>query len=299
VRRVVLLGQSVADVHFGVNADLSERGLWIKPSLPTIQAVTIHPVDIARVIAWRARSHLTYLAEKLTGRSFGTPIVAALAVWGLWVGLRSRRAVAGQALLVGIVALAILQTFLIIFENIRFLLVLLPFVLLWAAAGAVALADRLAGSMARKGQGSASVAWLVPALLLAVAMTAAYGVAHEEYALKTFDRSTRRIAEVGRSLSVGLSPRVRLAETSTAFSYYADAEWVPFPVSDGETAARYLERRGVQLVVIRESTIDRRTYLRSWARQGIPGAAASLLSEGQLESGERYWIYRWTRKVVD
>lgn len=295
-RRVILRGEDVNYAHYAVGPDLVDRGVWLKPAIVTIGEFRLRLVDLVQLMGRRASAASSFVWETMTGKSFGTPIVFGLVILGL-VGLPWKPGVSAlHLLMLAIVSIACLQTTLIIFENVRFLLVPLPFLLGWAAAGAIHLLRWLHGAMESLGE-----RWVPPrlvanaavGLLLSLAFGVAYRVAHTAYPIKMFDRSTLFVEEIGRRLSSGVESRVRLAEASTAFSYYADADWIPLPYCDSDTALRYFEKKQVSHIALRESLIDARPYLRDWMASGIPSPRAELVQEGRSEAGERFRIYRW------
>jgi hypothetical protein len=296
-RRVLLEGQDINQAHYAVEPNLAEQGVWLKPAIASVREVRFSITDVIQLIKRRASVAFPFLWDTVTGKAFGTPMLISMAFLGVFASQWKNAVQPVQLLMLAIVLIACLQTTLIIFENVRFLLVPLPFLLIWAAAGALHLMRWLRGTLE-----CSDYNFLHPVgvsrggvfLILLVSLSVAYRVAHQVYPIKKFDKSTRFVAEIGRQLSSGVETRVHLAEASTAFFYYADAEWVPLPYSTSETALNYFDKRQVTHIALRESAIDSRPYLRNWMANGIPSPRAELIQDASLESGERFRIYRWT-----
>jgi len=141
--RVTLANENIWKVHYEVDRDLNERGIWIRPYNDTIATAHLELVDLARYVAAKIQSKTilwlggTILGVTPDGLAFGTPLFFLLSVIGLLFSIRKQNKIAGQCLLLAFAGTFLSEALLVVFHNVRFLIVLIPTMAVWAAAGAV------------------------------------------------------------------------------------------------------------------------------------------------------------------
>jgi 4-amino-4-deoxy-L-arabinose transferase-like glycosyltransferase len=300
--RVVLHDEPKWKVHFEVDRDLNERGIWNRPYVDTIRSFHFELGEMTRYIAAKVQSKTSlWLCGIIFGLipdgiSFGSPLFFGLAVVGLFVSFRSRKEIAGQSLLLAFVVTFLLQILLVVFHNVRFLIVLIPTMAIWAAVGALHVYSWvLKRGIVPVGDNDFMPRRMNMYMLATVSALLAIGhvMALSRPPLSLFNQRSLPIRLAAQSLAAEEHQNrpILVGENTTAF--YADAEYCPFPYADEATALRYFEKRKVSYIVLTESTIKQAPYLPSWWMHGIPSTSAVLLREVTTSAGERVRFYRW------
>lgn len=62
-------------------------------------------------------------------------------------------------------------------------------------------------------------------------------------------------------------PHARISEVAPIITYYAHGTIVRLPWTDSEKARRYVEKQGVEFVVLQSIDLGRRPYLHEWYQQ--------------------------------
>ncbi len=296
VKRVALDGENLLKVEYGINSDLSESGIWNRPYMATIQVAKFEPAVIVHLIWARAGTALYNVGREILSPSFGTPLLFGLTLLGLFSSPWRRGLFAGQSIMIMYVSIASLETLLDVFSNYRFTLPLLPFFLIWAAAGAFRLVG-LATAMAQRSSWTRSRASLLGRVACGVALIVPLGISCAAtprlYSLARFNDSTRLIRDVGRQLSPGGLDQIRMAEAFNIFSYYSEAQWVPFPFANSDTVLQYFNKKKIDYLVLRESDAAMWKFVKTWMQNGIPSSRAIQIYSGVLGTGENFRIYKW------
>lgn len=81
-------------------------------------------------------------------------------------------------------------------------------------------------------------------------------------------------------------------DSSTAIAFEAGASWVYFPYTDGSLALRYIEKKGVNFIVMREDWPAGAPYWKDWLNKGIPDQRARLVYNQRMARGV-ILIYEW------
>ena len=251
---VLLANEDKWKVHFEVDSDLNERGIWNRPYNDTIQTANFNLAVFARYIAAKVQSISTIwlvgtvLGLTPDGIAFGTPLLFLLSAIGLLHAVRTRKKIAGQCLLGGFVAIFLFQVLLVVFHNVRYLIPLILPMSVWAAAGVPILYAWVTKRLAT----AESNTYFTPArthafigLALGAMLIATHVVALGRTPLSRFDESWRPVVVFAQSLAEA-KPTTRpvfVGQNTTAF--YANADYCPFPYADETTALRYFDKRGV------------------------------------------------------
>jgi hypothetical protein len=234
----------------------------------------------------------------LKSHAFGGVLFFLLVLTGFGYGwLKARRW--PQAFLSLAMAAVVGATFSLQFYYVRYSYVLLPLVLLWAAAGAAWLSGRVA-SLVLAGRATASPSF--PRLAAAVGMVlvlGVVGVAATAEVHAAFDEFGNTKAGAAFTRQAGLWLRDRppagkvVMDVGTAIPYYARGEFVALPYASSETARRYIDFKRPDYVVLRGVLASHLPYLEDWLAHGVPGDHLRLVYEVGKSGPERIKIYEW------
>jgi len=301
--RVVLEEEDVSKVHYEVDVNLNERGVWNRPYMDTIGDADFDLKEMllylfTRMTSWTSK----WLIGAITGfghggAAFGTPAFFGFAVVGLLVALLTQHRISGQLLLMAAAAIYVAQNFLIVFHNIRFLISLVPIMSVWAGAGFLFIYSCLV-------EWSETVPWSLrfrqmAVVLLGVFLSALLIVAHfgamKQDTIAAHSYKWRPIVEaaraIGQSYLGGSSKPILVGPTTLGF--YAGLEHRPFPFADEQTALRYFDKHKVGYIAFSNRHDGRAPYLASWWSRGIPSSSAILLREVAAADGRAFRFYKW------
>jgi 4-amino-4-deoxy-L-arabinose transferase-like glycosyltransferase len=284
------------DASFGVATDLSEQGVWMRPHATALQSVKMAPKDIVRYLARRVGSVSGFLKNTLVaGGMLGSPLIFALALIGLFSKPWPRELAIAQLFFFCILAISSTALFFIFYLSPRFLITFIPFLSLWAAAGIVALRDWLATTL-ELAMPKRGLRWLPTGfgllLLIAVPLGTLQGVA-SLYELRMFNASNRPVKIAAQWLDhYAPGPKI-VTDSLDVFPFHARATFVPLPYADSSTALRYLEKRQVRFIVLRDADKTSTPYLESWLKQGVPADGAKLIYNESSPALGRILIYEW------
>ena len=304
-QRIVLGNENTWKVQYEVDRDLNERGIWIRPYNDTIGTAHLDLVNIARYIAAKIQSKSilwlggTILGVTPDGVAFGTPLFFLLSVIGLLFSIGKQVKIAGQYLLLAFVGTFLFQALLIVNHNVRFLIVLIPTMAVWAAAGSVVLyawvRQMSAATLSYNYFAARSTNALIGAAV-GMIVVACHAVALGRPPMSWFDERWRPVVEAAQSLAEAKQRKRPVLVGSNTIAFYANADYSPFPYADEETALRYFDKRGVKFFVLTQTMgqIQQAPYLASWWAHGISSRAAVLM--GEVNGGEKVRFYRWRQE---
>ena len=107
-------------------------------------------------------------------------------------------------------------------------------------------------------------------------------------------RSERPIKIAGEWLRATSTEPIRLLASSTPISFHAKAAHFWLPYCDEKTALLYIERKNINIVVVRKSD-DSRPYSKSWAENGIPDPRAKLIYAADIGTRDKVMVYQIKR----
>jgi hypothetical protein len=128
-----------------------------------------------------------------------------------------------------------------------------------------------------------------------VLVASAIGVRHTDEMSQSWDPERQEQIAVGkwlRSQGTGL----RVVDSFLTASFYAGDVLSDFPWTDGRTAVRYLEHRSPAFVIMHESQVNSRPYLKEWFER-VPDARLTLVKTFDGTAGETR-VYRWRELMV-
>jgi 4-amino-4-deoxy-L-arabinose transferase-like glycosyltransferase len=282
-------------VALGINQDLEEVGVYNRPNLDVIKSSKIPLQKVIHIAIANGLHNLPMLVIGISSDAFGSALLVGLVVLGLFGRSWDRELMISQFYLLfvvlGVPCLGLLTIFRV--DN-RFLLLLLPVMIIWASRGIVQASGwtgatiRVAGSrsaMSRK----AGMAVGLGAMLLLISL---YGV-RQVWELTAFDYKSRPVKQAGKWLDALMPGPKTVMDASTVLAFHARASFVCFPYSDSSLALSYIEKKGVDFIVLREEWLPPVPYMKDWLDKGIPDRRAQLIYSYEMSGRGRILIYRW------
>lgn len=290
-------GASSYEAGFSVDANLIETGAYIQPNR---DAFVTHPLsreEALDVVLTRIKSAIRSALAHLTADSaLGAPPLFALALVGLLMRPLGWRDVYAPVLIAAVLSLTSAAPVFIYYDSVRFYLAFVPLLCIFAGAGVVATArwgrDTAVALGGRPDLASAAGGAL-GLVAAASVLICAYSVVPGD--LSNYDASKRPIRAAGEWLRETAGPSARVMDTNVVVAYHARADVSWFPYCDETTAIRYIDKKNVQYLVLRDWRSDAVPYLRRWLDQGVPDGRGTVVYSTTLTSGERIRIVRWNR----
>lgn len=295
----MLTGMSYIAAGYEVQDDLTPTGVFVRSDLSVVRSNRINPSEMAQYLFASAKGN-GMLALRMVTRapSFGAPLLGALIVIGFFRRSWRRPRALQEVLLLSVVVCVLLAILSVQFFYMRFLYALLPVLIVWGARGIGEMATWTQGTLVgigwighqRRGHGTAVACGLVALLLLVTGQ----GVGQDSD-LTQGGYGQRLIRAAGESLKKtppGRPGRKKIMDSDGVIAFYAGGTLAAFPYAESSVAIRYIERKGVDVVVLKE-TVTNRPYLREWVAKGIPDTRAERLLDFHDPVAGRVVIYRW------
>jgi hypothetical protein len=289
--RRVAAGVPPAQALHGIEDDLTETGLSVRPSVVTLRTVRASPGESVRFYLQSARLNGPRLFHELTSDMvLGGAILFALAVLGWfadpWDLPRLYRETFVLVLLGALVApLLTLQHFSPRFGLPFLTLLLVPTARGWDQTGRWAQAT---GASLRWRAARYALLALQPLLLLGMVVASLHGLPDVED-LQVPDPEERVVATWIRQHSRG---HERIVDSAPIVAYYAGAAFSPFPYARPETALRYMKHMRVGFVILRSGT-EPAPYAEDWLVHGVPDPDATLAYRAPATGGGDIVVYRF------
>jgi hypothetical protein len=295
-----LEGKSLPVASRELTADLRELG----PDLDTSAYTTFSPYptgmrDLARYYVRAGHKNAKWLRyELLDSDHFGGGFLVALTFFGLVGRQWDQRRLFCEGYLIGIVMYIVLLVLATHLQIWRYAFPLLPFILLWAALGAVYLFDwfcRTSGEI----HIPATAGTIVSACAVLLYVLFVFRLVN--YAVPTLDEITSGWAPNQELKEAGLwlrhhDPGFKTAFTNDVFCYYSRSYESIFPYTDGETALRYLHEKNPDYIFLYSDSVNAPYYSR-WVEEGIPDPSAIPIYERVLADHRKIAIYRWDHTI--
>jgi 4-amino-4-deoxy-L-arabinose transferase-like glycosyltransferase len=295
--KMILAGISEESASEGVNDNMQEIGVSLG------QVNKFITVDGAKRDG--LLSYLAAAAKKQSGNIyntlfktniFGGALFWCLAFFGLfrcpWDQTRTLR----ECYLILMMAGSCLALLSLQFFQIRYVFVLLPFLLLWAAEGIDELTNWVVATQKTLGRsllGPAALRVIMCSVSIAAVCVFAF------LSNWTFDdmggtrESTVNAKKAGLWLKDQLPSEKIVMDAGTAIPYYAHAECMYLPYSTSVTAIKYFLKRRFDYIVLRGTFREKRPYLQDWLEHGIPSANAVLLFDAGNTIADKVQVYKW------
>jgi 4-amino-4-deoxy-L-arabinose transferase-like glycosyltransferase len=304
-QKKVAEGVPMDQMLFGIDRDLHETGGANMSNLEVIRSLELAPRERLRFMGRSAVRIVPSVASFLLGAgALGQPLLLGLVALGLFRTAWSRQR-ARQELVPAVWCACLVAPLLGIGHfYVRFALPFVPVLVLWAARGAVELgawaadtarglggAARLTERMAA-GASAAGVALL--ALVAGAGIRSSQGLDIERHGRGM--QGTERAA--GRWLRETQADARTVMDIGPLIAFYGGLKLVPLPYADAELALRYIDKKDVDVLVLRSATRRSRPYLGEWLDRGIPGQRAERLRTFTDSEGNSIVLYRWRRPAA-
>ncbi len=281
------------EIYFGIDKSLNGTGTSMRSNLEVMQEADLANSDRIHFLRTLGiRNIVRGIDTFFTSRALGQPILAGLAFLGFFATAWTRVRMLAMALPLGLACLTFAALGTLHLFWVRYLFPVLPWLIVLAAAGLVHMAATVRETFSVR----------VPAGGLAKFLS--IGVAVIVFAL-TVGISLRGLGEIGefseawaaerlvlRDAGARLrsdNARLRVADIDPTVAYYANATFEFLPYTDPDAAVRYLDRRGIDYLVLRKGP-SMIPYLQDWYRDGPPAGKVSLaFTMGDVR------VYRWLR----
>jgi 4-amino-4-deoxy-L-arabinose transferase-like glycosyltransferase len=287
--RLIQHGMSGYEAAFGVEPDLTMRGIWWQSSVSAIKSYNIKIGELPSLLSKRAKI-VAKDASAVIGGSFaiGSPALFGLAILGLFSRTWTANLAFDQVhlgIILALVPFAMLFTY---NEDIRYYIVFVPVLCLWGTYGVivfsrwasestvtVGLRQLQAGKIETASRVLAVSAILLPAAIVSVGQLNAA-------------RAERPFKEALANLAAGHPGLIRIASNEGVLPFEARAELVWLPYCDDQTARLFLTKAGVTHVVLRDEYVAT-PYQKKWMEEGIPKAHQIVNLSSKI--GTRLKIY--------
>jgi 4-amino-4-deoxy-L-arabinose transferase-like glycosyltransferase len=285
--------------EYAIDPNLRGIGTAIRPNAEVIQETHITLSALARIVATATRQNMPVFFQQVSSRWFGSPLLPALALLGAVRQAWPRSSLTGRLFVIFVPMTAVLSTLFALWTDTRFYFVLVPFLLIWAADGLVALSSWAAASLAEMG-------WpLLMRRTLGIVFSALVGLAAVIYPIKGV-RSvwefvqgsplTQIVKDVGLWVGQQQAHQVRIMDLSTPLAFHAGATYLHYPYCSGDQAIRFLDAASVDYVILRQGELtygDDTPYYEDWLKGGIPDPRAQLVfTSSGVHAGELR-VFQW------
>jgi 4-amino-4-deoxy-L-arabinose transferase-like glycosyltransferase len=294
--RAIVAGVPTYQALFGVDDNLTETGVFNQSNASAARSTRLVPSEVWRFLLAKRSEVLEYLRETVINAAMiGSPPLFMLVVLGLFRKPWDRDIAVAQSFLVLSLLLAGSALFFMFYLAPRFVIQFIPIMIVWAAGGVWSLAEwfeasvRLIGGKMLRSSLRLSAVFIVAAVVPLVALTAG----GDYWDINLFGADSRPIRVAAEWLNRYESGSKTMVDTSSALAFYTDATFVPYPYASSQVALRYLDKRHVRFVVLKDEVLWSRPYLNDWMTNGIPSARATLIYNVQTPHMGRIKIYEW------
>jgi len=295
-----ITGMNPDAAEFGISVDLEELGTSNKSNLSVITTTQFNFRDIIRLVVFNGQRNFRRLVSVISGASFlGSPILFTLAILGLFKEPWRRKSIISHIYLlfvvIGVPSVSLLSVS-VAHLYPRYFLLFLPVMIIWAANGIALLSRwagatmRLVGAGAPTSRRAGTVVGLTSGTMLLLISFLGVGEAWE---LTAFDYKSRPLKQAGKWLGAFTPGPKTIMDTSTVLAFHAGASFVSFPYSDSSLALKYIEKKGVNFIILREESLSRTLYMKDWFESGIPDRRAQLIYNTKVPQHGRILMYKW------
>ena len=249
----------------------------------------------------QVKLNLRWLLGSISASYLGQPFLGMLAALGCFASVWSFRRLQQELPWVAIVFLTILSAGSQPFHSERYFFSLLPPMLIWGGRGLDWLRGWTSGTATGcglAGRVSSGLAVCMVTIWLAlVSAVAVIGVRDADELGQSWNVQLTEEARLGKWLRTFIGWRARIADILPWVAYYADAALVYYPWTDGDTASRYITKKNVEYLILRDRDQGRRPYFEELVRSGLDGRAELIKTFHQAKGDVR--VYRWRGKKAD
>lgn len=222
-----------------------------------------------------------------------SPLIVALCLLALIRIIRDRRHLLANVFLLTTFFILLFIQVTIPWFQLRYLAPLMPFILLWTAAGLDWLITFLSNRLSPRLSGNHRS--LIKALALAglfVVLFSTYPsysrlMAYEK--LRCFDLEK----EAGLWLKQNGTPPFYVMDDALTTVFYSGGTVLIPPFTDEDTALRYIEKRRPTHIALSNSYCEHSPYTCEWLENGVPDERAVLLQKFDSPGECRVSLYQW------
>jgi 4-amino-4-deoxy-L-arabinose transferase-like glycosyltransferase len=286
----VAAGLSPGEIYFAVDSDLVEHGASNTSDLQ--QLLTPQPPLRRRAgfAIRRAMANVPQLLRALNGLQLGQPLLAVFVALGLFSLPWSRERFRLELPLAMLPALNIVAILAAGFFKDRFLYPALPALIVWAGAGVDQLRRWMLASLPAIGMSGKRAAFFTAGALVVCAgwacAAATMGVRGSDELSQEW--SPNDDAEIARWLREQKAI-AKIMDTRPTLAFYARGVLVTYPWTDTATALRYVEKKQVDFLILRDSDKEKRPYLAGWLK--LAPEQLSLVHDFSGSAGVTY-VYK-------
>jgi dolichyl-phosphate-mannose-protein mannosyltransferase len=281
---------------YSIGADLQATGVCMRSNADVIRETHVEMGNLVRYATASLRRNGPNLVGQLSAKYLGAPFLPSLALLGLASRRWSKTVFSQHMLFLLLFTTCIVPTFSVVHAIYpRNYFVLVPFLVIWAANGALHLAH-WANANLRTVTGAK---WTVPgAALVSVILVAAFSYALQGtrslFLFQEGSPTTQPVKDAAQWIHNQQNGPIKIMDVPTSLAFHANADYVPFPYCSGQLALRFLEKADVDYIVLRPGVQFTRYYLR-WLNSGIPDARASLVYSNAAGNANGVLVFRWKR----
>lgn len=292
-------GMDPLQASFGIGPDLKEEGPFLSPNV--FVAESSYPASFRTFAeywmtsAWRNRKAMPEWL--VVYPAFGSLAMIGLVTVALIYRPWGYRRLIMEGILLTIAVGYLFILFGLPFIELRFLLPLLPILIIWMSKGIDEVADWTMSSVRQM------TAWRAPTvtllgggvrslLALSLVLLAIRGTS----AAPRNDPRELALRQAGIWLGAHAYDGRRIMTVSAEVAYYSGGVFLPLPYADGRLALDYLREKNPDFVVLTHEQARRGPYLEDWFEHGIAGAP--LVYKGG-RGGDEVLIYEWKNRCQE
>jgi 4-amino-4-deoxy-L-arabinose transferase-like glycosyltransferase len=287
--RLMQHGMSGYEASFGVEPDLTMRGIWWQSSVSAIKTYNIKIGELPSLLSTRAKTVAKDASAVIGGSlAIGSPALFGLAILGLFSRTWTAKLAFDQVHLGIVLALVPFAMLFTSTEEIRYYIIFVPVLCLWGTYGVI-----LFSRWARKSAVTAGLYHVRPGKIETASRVLAVSAILLPSAIVSISqlnaaRAERPFKEALANLAAGHPGLIRIASNATSLTFEARAEHVWLPYCDDHTARLFLTKAGVTHVVLSDGYVAT-PYQKKWMEEGVP--KAHLIVNLSSKIGTRLKIY--------
>lgn len=290
-------GMDVNEAAIGLGPDLQEDGPLLSVNRWVLEAPAAIPAGgLADYWVHNAARNAGPLRWTLLSSDFGGYLVLLLAAVGAFVRPRRQLSLARESLVLALVAGyagILLGMSVVLF---RYVVPLLPFLLVWSANGIGLVADRMVHAsrfaLPRQHALQTLSATVVPAALVLALVVQGADLGHGGDFRSAAPMETFR-KEAGLWVAGATPPARHVMSTSNEVPYYSRATATRLPYASSARALGYIHRLAPDYIVLTREPSTVGDYYPVWLSKGIPDAEARLVHVIGNPADPDVAIYRW------
>ncbi len=293
-------GMSYPEAALGLGPDLHEDGPQLAANL--FVATTRYGVPLRDIVPyWLASAHRNM--DEMFGALVRSPAFGSLFTLMLVTVALLRRPWSRRRLIREVVLLAIGlgHVFTLLgahWLQLRYVVPLLPFLIIWAAKGIDEAARWLVATVQRSTGGGFRLADYVgtgarAVLILVLLLLGMRGLSWGSFR----DENPGRLSlkQAGIWLEQYKPGPKRIMSVPIEVPYYAKGSLLPFPYAPATLVLEYVHVKGPDFLVLTSAPASVGSYIHDWFENGIPDSSAHVIYRGGQSGDYEVVIYEWAK----